>query len=674
VYNYSTSNPERDKRTTMAEDNPFAPRRIDYAPADPVLGFLGARASTSLNGTWRVIVDPMGVGDPGSMFGGFPRNKRQRTGMELVEYDFESAQTCRVPGDFNTQDEHLFFYQGRVWYYRTFTAPMTNGVRQHLHFGGANYNTTVFLNGNPVGEHRGGYVPFSFDVTDALRPGENVLLVRVDNSLSADSVPTARTDWWPYGGLTRDVALVETPVAFIRNARITLTDRDNRTIAITTETEGFSDGAKVLVRLPEAGVEAELVIEADANGTGIGTMEINAAVQLWSPEFPKRYEVAVSAGDDHVVERVGFRTIETRGTEILLNGEPIKLRGISTHEEPIGEPGVAYSADHARRSLEEAKALNANFVRAAHYPYSRHMAETADELGIMLWEEVPVYWNIAWKNPETLAIARDQIDRLVRRDWNRASVIIWSVANETPLSEPRMTFLKRLIDDVRALDDSRLVSAALLGGGRQQFAEIVARIAARSLDAGGLSPADETVFKGVLAKLGDAAPGPDDDYTVMIDDPLGELTDVVAYNQYFGWYYSAFFSAQLGVGEDVLRPRMLELMRDMRIRATVDKPVHISEFGAGAKHGRRGGEALIWTEEYQAQVYQAQIEMLRNSPQVQGLTPWILKDFRAMLRPLAGVQDYFNRKGLIDENGQRKLAFDVLREFYAGSWAEGGDL
>ncbi|MCZ6653283.1 MAG: hypothetical protein O7D91_09695 [Planctomycetota bacterium] len=233
-----------------------------------------------------------------------------------------------------------------------------------------------------------------------------------------------------------------------------------------------------------------------------------------------------------------------------------------------------------------------------------------------------------------------------------------------------MRFLKRLIDDVRALDDSRLISAALLGGGPEQFAEIIAHIAARSLAAGGLSHEDETVFKGVLAQLGDAAPGPADGYTVMIDDPLGELTDVVAYNEYFGWYYSAFFSAQLGVGEDVLRPRMLELMRDMRVRASVEKPVHISEFGAGAKGGRRGGEALIWTEEYQAKVYEAQIAMLRNSPQVQGMTPWILKDFRAMLRPLAGVQDYFNRKGLIDETGNRKLAFDVLREFYAGEWAD----
>ena len=564
----STSVTESDKPDDMAENNPFAPKRIDYPAPGPILGFLGARSRTSLNGVWRAIVDPMGVGDPGSMFGGFPRNKQQRTGMELVEYDFESAQTLRVPGHFNTQDDRLFFYQGRVWYYRTFTAPTITNVRQHLHFGGVNFDATIFLNGKGVGEHHGGYVPFSFDVTEHLQPGENVLMVRVDNSLTAESVPTARTDWWPYGGLTRDVELVETPTAFIRNARVTLADRDSRTIRVEVDSEGFAEGTQVTISLPELSITETLRLAADGNGN----TEFNAAVELWSPQAPRRYEVVLAAGEDRLVEYVGFRTIKTRGAEILLNGEAIKLRGISTHEEPIGEPGVAYSLEHARRILNEAKALNANFVRAAHYPYSRHMAEAADELGLMLWEEVPVYWNIAWENPATLDIARDQIDRLVRRDWNRASVIIWSVANETPLSEPRMTFLQRLIDDVRALDDSRLVSAALLGGGRKQFGEIIAHIAARALAAGGLSPEDKTVFEGVLAPLGDSAPGPSDTYTVVIDDPLGELTDVVAYNEYFGWYYSAFFSAQLGVGEDVLRPRMLELMRDMRIRASVDKP------------------------------------------------------------------------------------------------------
>lgn len=539
------------------------------------------------------------------------------------------------------------------------------GGRYHLWFGGANYTTNVFLNGEPVGEHRGGYVPFSFDVTAKLHEGENVLLVRVDNRLSDTSVPTSRTDWWPYGGLTRDVALVATPASFIRNARITLVDRDTRTLQVRLDTAGFPAGTEATAGLPELGVSISLVI--GENGSAAGSF--TAPVELWSPDNPKLYQVSFSAGGDALSDRVGFRTIEARGRELLLNGRPIKWRGISTHEEPIGEPGVAYSEAQVRRVLLEARALNANFVRAAHYPYSRHTAKVADELGLMLWEEVPVYWNIAWENPQTLAIARDQVARLVQRDWNRASVVVWSVANETPHSEARMKFLGRLIGDIREMDSSRLVSAALFGG-FDQFGQLVTHIAADALAGGKLTPQQEAIFRGVLKKAGDAAPAPGEGFTLVISDPLGELIDIVAYNEYFGWYYSGMLARTLGIGEEVMRPLMLDFMRKITIAAAVDKPVHISEFGAGAKAGRRGGEALIWTEEYQAKVYRAQIAMLRNSPQVQGMTPWILKDFRAMLRPLAGVQDYYNRKGLIDETGRRKLAFDVLAQFYAGPWDE----
>ena len=161
--------------------------------------------------------------------------------------------------------------------------------------------------------------------------------------------------------------------------------------------------------------------------------------------------------NDSVEDLIGFRTIRTDGQTIVLNDQPIKLKGISTHEETIGRDGVANSESDMRAIFEEAKVLGVNFVRLAHYPYSRHAARVADELGLLLWEEVPIYWNIAWDNPETLAIARDQVKKLVQRDWNRASVIIWSVANETPYSESRMAFLQHLIDDVRTMDSTCLL-------------------------------------------------------------------------------------------------------------------------------------------------------------------------------------------------------------------------
>ena len=631
-----------------------------YATPPALLGWLDARQKQSLNGQWSIIVDPMGVGTPGSIFGGYPLDRQNISGMSLVEYDFATAQKITVPGDVNSQDPRLFFYRDKFWLQRDFAAKTTPGRRTLLHFGAANFTATVFLNGQAIGRHEGGYVPFHFDVTDALKNGNNRLLVWVDNRLTDASIPTRRTDWWPYGGLTRDVHLVDVPEAHIVNAKLALAADSDQLINIEISGQNIAAGEQGIVQIDELSVEAKLQF----NKQGIARGQIKAAPQLWSPENPKLYAISVRAGGSWLREPIGFRRIETRGQEILLNGKAVKLKGISTHEEPIGEAGVAHSEAHMRALLQEAKALGVNFIRAAHYPYNRHLPRLADEMGLMLWEEIPVYWQIDWQNDATLAIARDQMARLVQRDWNRASVIIWSVANETPNTAERLKFLRNLIDLTRKLDDTRLVSAALLGGSRPDFALIAARLAARGVASEKVSELAKERFQAVLDQAGYFAPSASDGYQMTITDPLGKYTDIIAYNQYFGWYYSALLARQMGVDEAVLRPLMLDFMADLRIASSYDKPIHISEFGAGAKFGRRSADNHIWSEEYQLAVYQAQLDMLSKSPQVQGLSPWILKDFRAMLRPLAGIQDYYNRKGLIDENGNRKPAFYLLRDFY----------
>ncbi len=658
------SNQPSDVESLEAARNPFVAQPEEHAAADALLGLIDGRESLSLNGDWRLIVDPMGVGNPGTLFGGFPRNKQALTGMELVEYDFEQAAVVRVPGDFNSQSERLFFYRGPVWYYRTFDAPELTGSRQHLVFGGANFDATVWLNGESVGRYRGGYVPFSFDVSGRLQPGENTLMVRVNNRLSADTVPTARTDWWPYGGLTRDVSIVSTPARYIRNVRVALLDVETRQVDVTIDVEGMPAGTPAGISVPGTGIVAGGIIDEDGRARFTATLPL----KLWSPEDPVRHEVRFHAGADSVADRIGLRTIATQGSRIFLNGQPIRLRGISTHEEPIGESGVAYSHAHMLRLLREAKALGANFVRAAHYPYSRHLARAADELGLLVWSEVPVYWNINWENEQTLAMARDMLARLIQRDWNRASVVIWSVANETPLSDARMAFLETLVADVRELDSSRLVSAALLGGGRTMFADVLTHLAVRSRIRSDIPPEAEQIFSELIERAGDSLPTPDALVSLTISDPLAEHTDIIAYNEYFGWYYSALFADQTGLPEALLRTMVLELLPDMRISAELDKPIVISEFGAGAQWGRKDVNRPLWSEDYQAAVYVAQLAMLSASSQVQGISPWVLKDFRAMLRPLAGVQDYYNRKGLMDEFGRRKMAFDTLREFYNSDW------
>jgi beta-glucuronidase len=303
---------------------------------------------------------------------------------------------------------------------------------------------------------------------------------------------------------------------------------------------------------------------------------------------------------------MGFRTIETQGTDILLNGESIFLRGICIHEENPLRGGRAFNREDAEFLLSQAKDLNCNFVRLAHYPHNKYMAQVADSMGMLLWEEIPVYWTIQWENARTLENAKSQLTELIHRDINRASVIVWSVGNETPLSNARNTFMKSLVQHVRKMDDSRLISAAM---------EINYEKFERD--------------------------------TLIIDDPLGQHVDLLSYNEYIGWY----------VG-------LPQKCREITWEYAYEKPVCISELGAGALAGYHGDSLTRWSEEYQNFFYQEQIKMLEKIDQLRGTTPWILNDFRSPKRPLPYIQDGYNRKGLVSENGEKKQAYWTLREFY----------
>lgn len=587
--------------------------------AEPVLQNVAARRTQSLNGEWRVIVDPYDNGAinhravaydaSGDPKGGFALDRHPADKSELIEYDFDRSEILRVPGDWNSQDQRLFFYEGSLWYRRKFDcAPTDKTQRVFLHFGAANYQADVYLNGHKLGRHVGGFTPFNFEVTGVLRERDNSLVVRVDNRRLREGVPTLNTDWWNYGGLTRDVTLVTVPATFVRDYAVGLAPGATDRLAVSVQLDGATAGAKVRIDLPELQVSAELV----ADGSGQAHGEIAARPDLWSPERPRLYGVIVTAGADRMSDRVGFRTVATRGADILLNGQPIFLRGISIHEENPLRGGRAWSEQDARLLLGWAKELHCNFVRLAHYPHNEHMARLADEMGLLVWEEVPVYWTIEWENPGTLANARQQLAELIGRDRNRASVIVWSVANETPPSEPRLKFLRTLVEDARRLDPTRLISAAM---------EV------RSV--------------------------PGQRWGRIVDDAFGGLTDLVSFNEYVGWYD--------GLPPDADR---------VEWRVAYEKPVVISEFGADALAGFHGDALTRFSEEYQADVYRRTLRMLPKIPQLRGMSPWILADFRSPRRQHPEFQQGWNRKGLISSDGTRKQAFGVLRDWYEA--VEGG--
>jgi beta-glucuronidase len=231
----------------------------------------------------------------------------------------------------------------------------------------------------------------------------------------------------------------------------------------------------------------------------------------------------------------------------------------------------------------------------------------ADQMGIMVWEEVPVYWTIQWTNPDTLHNAENQLSELIERDHNRASLIIYSVANETPVSDARNRFLTQLIQRAHSEDPTRLVSAALQA---------------------------EEVVQG-------------DQISIRINDPIARDLDVMGNNEYIGWY--------------VHRPADADRVDWI---SPFNKPLIMSEFGGDALQGYHGDPLARWTEEYQENLYEHQIAMLKRIPFLRGMSPWILKDFRSPRRTLPHIEDYFNRKGLVNEHGKKKKAFFVLQRFY----------
>ena len=569
------------------------------------------REAVSLNGDWHYIVDVQEEGyydyrmKP-TRWGFFNNAKPQRP-EDLIEYDFDAAPTMRVPGDWNTQDERLFFYEGTVWLQRYFDYQPQGNCRALLYFGAVNYDCHVWVNGKRAGHHVGGFTPFNFDVTDLLHEGRNFVIVKVDNKRNASAVPTQIFDWWNYGGITRDVLLVSVAPTYIEDYSLQLDKTikgKKRFINFSLQLNRKEAGREVTLSIPELKLKQTLM--TDAEGQVSSKFQVQGSkLSLWSPTNPKRYHVEFTLDGETINDSIGLRTIETRGKQILLNGEPIFLKGICLHEEKPNGGGRATSTDDARKLLSWAKELGCNFVRLAHYPHNEYMVREAERMGIMVWSEIPCYWTIDWTNEDTYQNAQRQLSDMIRRDHNRANVIIWSIANETPHSAERDAFLGRLARYARSQDSTRLISMAMEVTGASN-------------------------------------------YVNRLQDNMHELVDVVSFNQYVGWY------------------RDVNDAPKMRWEIPYDKPVIISEFGGGAKYGLHGEKNQRWTEEFQENLYRENLAMLDKIDGLSGTTPWILKDFRSPRRVLTGIQDYYNMKGLLSDKGERKKAWYVLKEWYEG--------
>jgi beta-glucuronidase len=541
-----------------------------------------SRVKETLNGEWQYGIDQY---DTCLRNRWWCEHEYTQDGSALpLDYSFDNWESVTIPSCWNLHCEKLFLYEGGMVYTRRFKYEKRVNERIFIKFGGVSGRAAVFVNKVFMGLHEGGSTPFYIEVTDVLQT-ENRILVAVNNTRRKEDVPMDNTDWFNYGGIYRDVELIRVPSAFIRSFQVGLD-------SVKVEIDGADSGAATL-RIPELKTE----VQFDINGSA----SIPVKPELWSPENPKLYDIEIEFNNDKITDKIGFREIKVQGREILLNGKPIFLKGISAHEESVLH-GKAVTPDEIRENYALAKEMNCNFMRLAHYPHSEAAARIADEIGILLWEEIPVYWAIEFENPATYANAENQLTELIRRDINRTSVIIWSVGNENPDTDSRLEFMSNLTRKTRELDGTRLVTAACLV----------------------------------------------DNNALIIADRLAENLDIIGINEYYGWYDPDFSKL----------PKVFE-------NSNPAKPVIISEFGADCKAGFHGEKNIMFTEEFQLDVYEKQIETLSKIEYIKGVSPWIFYDFRCPRR-LHYMQDYYNIKGLLSaDKKHKKLAFFAMQKFYS---------
>jgi beta-glucuronidase len=576
-----------------------------------------ARKTTSLNGIWNYIVDQYETGFYDYRFKerapndgeAYWNNPVQVNRWDRKEHGYNVKYSLKVPGDWNSQADKFLYYEGTLWYQRTFDYKKANAANHlYIYFGAVNYKADVYLNGNKLGSHKGGFTPFNFEIADSiLKPTGNFLVVKADNKRYADEVPTLNTDWWNYGGITRDVNLVEVPPVFVQDYTIQLQpaatgkiiDPKNAVIEGTIKLNTTSLQT-VVIEIPELKIKNTVTV----TGTEAAFKFSVKNIQLWSPKIPKLYEVLVSLGEEKIKDKIGFRTVKVEGKKILLNGKPIFLRGICIHEEIAPEIRRANSYADAAKLLGWAKELNCNMVRLAHYPHNENMTRMADSLGILVWSEIPVYWTIQFANEEVLVKAKKQLAEMIARDKNRASIIIWSVGNETPVSDARNLFMQNLIKTAKQTDSTRIISAAL-----------------------------EVHYNNGKN---------------IIDDVLGNDADLVSVNEYLGWYSGLPNSCRTAQWETIF-----------------NKPLFFSETGAEAQTGFFADSLTRFSEDYQMWYYREQIAMMKRMPDNYiGFSPWILCDFKSPKRNNPINQEGWNRKGVIDNEGRKKKSFYILKAYY----------
>lgn len=585
------------------------------------------RATRDLSGLWRFQLDPTDRGETDRWFAaGLPAPRQ-----------------IPVPCSWNDLFDDARDYFGTAWYETEFQLDSGwRGRRVTLRFGSAVYRARVWLNGEYLGEHLGGHLPFAFDVTGLAHDGRpNRLSVSVENKPLLDRVPsipdpkTARMyqvdfpqtayDFFPYCGLHRPVVLYATPDTHVQDVTVTtgLTGSTG-VVDVAFAVNGAWSGPATLT-LTGGPKPVSIAVEVKA-GAGLGQLRL-AGVRPWSPDDPFLYRLSVrlGAGDAAVDEyalKIGVRTIEVHGSELRLNGKPVFLTGFGKHED-FAVHGKGLDLPVLVRDFELLKWIGANSFRTSHYPYSEEAMMLADEYGLLVIAEGPGVSLVFMDPPEIIEARYRQlsgaITELVHRDKNHPCIILWSLANE-PIPKPFHTvndvppgavdagtrFFERLFAHARTLDKTRPVALCSVQNGPPAW-----------------------VAQG----------------------------DVICTNSYNGWYA---VSGQIELAVATLEKELATLRSYCG-----DKPVFFTEFGADAVAGVHSQPPEMWSEDYQAALIEAYYKAPRKHPFVIGTHPWAFADFKTA----QGIMRVgsLNQKGVFTRDRRPKLAAHRLRELWTAA-------
>jgi beta-glucuronidase len=585
-----------------------------------------SREYLRLDGLWRFRFDPFAEGAAARWW-----SRPLPGGREMP-----------VPASYNdlVTDPAERDYVGDVWYQREVWVPGSwAGRRIVLRCDAATHHGTMWAGANEantsqVAEHTGGYTPFEADVTALARPGEPLrVTLRVGNELTLDTIPPGvisthpdghRTqryfhDFYNYAGLHRSVWLYSTPPSFIDGV-VVRTDFDPRSGRglVSYQVEAVDDDGAYGAALTSAVLrDADGVVVARATGPA-GELPVPSA-RPWHPGDPYLYRLDLAHGEDEYALPVGIRTIRVAGDRLLLNGQPVRLRGFGMHEDGALR-GKGHDDARMVRDFALLKWIGANSFRTSHYPYAEEVLDYADRQGLLVIGETPavgLHLSLGHMGdhgattfaPDRIGAAaaaahRQAIGELITRDRNHPCVIAWSIANEPDTAEE---------------------------AARPYFAPLVA--ATRELD-----PTRPVCFANVATAPPEA-------------DVVTDLFDLICVNRYFGWYADT--------GDLAAAERDLE--DELRAWARHGKPIVVTEFGADALAGLHALPATLWSEDYQVALIAASLRVFRRVPEVIGEHVWNFADFataQAVHRPGG------NHKGVFTRDRQPKAAAWLLRELW----------